>query len=651
MSQDAKPDHVEQALVVYADAYKDELTAITDFAEENAIEIHQVSIKQFSEDPARWRKKYSHLVAKVEDTDLAKLVHIAHEHDFSMGMLPAMKSSIAWRLFVLPRKQDELLALAFRSKAKPVDMAVCNDDVVLGMVMLGETPFLNRRGNDYDSPEANWFVRTTQILRLFFMSLWNLFAIHPFPVTVTTGRDIELNTAVTGIVVIENEVRSAAARLVNTTISVQDGKVSMVLIAPKSVIEYLAFLLKAMLQGSHIGKKLPAAISYIKSDNLTIKSPQPLKYSIDGRSREADQLHIKLLDKAVRLNLSADFFKLHDAAREEKDTMKVENLPQSEARIEMIRKHLPLFTHAMEEDFKDLFLLLKNNARVKSDYVILMILSSMVAALGLFLNSAAVIIGAMVLAPLMAPIISLSMAVLRNDNNLLRDSLFCIAVGTGLALAGSALIALLVPFQKMTPEIAARLQPSLLDLGVAIGSGIAGAYAHARESVMKSLPGVAIAVALVPPVCVAGIGIGWFDQQLISGALLLFVTNLVGIVLAGLLTFMVLGYAPVTRAGKGLGLSLMLLIIVSIPLAVSFNNIKRHWQIENQLLTEQFIVSGTLLRLSNIDVSFYGRLLRIRADITSSRSLEPAELEQLKQKLQDMFGQDVLLEVGYRIAV
>jgi uncharacterized membrane protein len=75
--------------------------------------------------------------------------------------------------------------------------------------------------------------------------------------------------------------------------------------------------------------------------------------------------------------------------------------------------------------------------------------------------------------------------------------------------------------------ILSRLQPNLLDLGVAIVSGIAAAYAHARESIQKSLPGVAVAVALVPPACVMGVGIGWLDWSIISGAGLLFLTNLI----------------------------------------------------------------------------------------------------------------------------
>src|SRR5690606_13657999 len=167
-------------------------------------------------------------------------------------------------------------------------------------------------------------------------------------------------------------------------------------------------------------------------------------------------------------------------------------------------------------------------------------------------------------------IISLAMGLLRNDQGLLRGSMKSILVGLSIALVTSALVAVLVPLQRITPEIASRLQPSLFDLGVAIASGIAGGYAYAREKVMKSLPGVAIAVALVPPLCVAGIGIGWLDHDMVFGAMLLFLTNLAGIALAAAISFLVLGFAPISRPAQGakrLALSLALSLLLAVPLS------------------------------------------------------------------------------------
>lgn len=636
-------------LAVYKDEGEALLPRVSAYAETQGAAVIPVALDDFAAAPADWLARARHLISLVNDGDLSRLIHGARQHDYSVGIIPVTPRSLAYRLFAIPRKLDDALALAFEANADAVDVVLCNDEVVLGMVMLGETPFIDQRSKGYVSEYPTVLVRVWSFVLSCLASIANLFRIKPFPVQITTGRDVTLKTAVTGLVLIENDVHSAAARLVNTSISVQDGKVSAVLIAPKSVVEYLGFLAIALFQGNRIGKKLPAAISYIKTDRFTLAAEKPLAYFVDGRRREAGNLEVCVEPKAVRINVSEAYFSRHETGGEKKDTMKVDNLPQNEARLEMIQKHLPLFTRANEEDFKDLFLLLKDNARSSRDYIILMVLSTLVASLGLFLNSAAVIIGAMVLAPLMAPIISLSMGALRSDTMLIRTSLSTIGLGVLLALGASALAALIVPLQKITPEIAGRLQPSLLDMGVAVGSGIAGAYAHARESVMKSLPGVAIAVALVPPLCVAGIGIGWMSWDVISGASLLFLTNLVGIALAGLLTFMMLGYAPVKRATKGLGWSLLLVVLVSIPLAVSFNNITQLWRVEHRLLTETYVLNDKTMMISDVTVNLAKGELRIRADVLSDEVLAPSDLEALKARIEALLERPVALDAAPRL--
>ena len=310
--------------------------------------------------------------------------------------------------------------------------------------------------------------------------------------------------------------------------------------------------------------------------------------------------------------------------------MRVDNLPTNESRLQMIERHLPLFTRALEEDFKDLFLLLRENAQARAHYIALMILSVVVASFGLFLSSAAVIIGAMVLAPLMAPIISLAMGLLRGDRTLLDRSLLTIGIGVLLALGTASLIALLIPIDRITPEMAGRLHPNLLDLGVAIASGIAGGYAHARENVMKSLPGVAIAVALVPPLSVAGIGIGWWQWEVFSGALLLFITNLVGIALSAALTFLVLGYAPLIRAKRGLVISTALLLVVSIPLTLAFIDMNRHWQFERDLSRNGLLINNKPINFGNLQINRQGGSLLVRGDLISEEWLHRSDLERLR---------------------
>jgi uncharacterized hydrophobic protein (TIGR00271 family) len=641
----------EKALLVCPTAYQTRLPDIRAFAAERNILLHEFDRDGFLSQPGQCLEHAEHVVVVVEDDDISEYVNLAKSQKFSLGIIPANPKSRLHRWFGIPAKRDAALSLAFSDSATALDVVRCNNEVVLGMLMLGETPFLDQRSKTYQNRQASRWQHLLYWLALIWSSLRNLLMIKPFPITLTTGKDVTLKTAITGLVAIENDVNSAAAKLLNTSISAQDRKISTILVAPKSVTEYLAFLLAAVFKGEAGVKRLPAAVSYIKSQYLKLESTQPLTYYVDGRRRQASTIELELYPEAVRINIGEILQASQPGNRQSKDTMRIDNLPTNENRLAMIQSHLPLFTRALEDDFKDLFLLLRDNAQAPSHYIALMVLSVVVASFGLFLSSAAVIIGAMVLAPLMAPIISLAMGLLRGDRTLLDRALLTIGIGVLLALGTAALIALIIPIDRITPEMAGRLHPNLLDLGVAIASGIAGGYAHARESIMKSLPGVAIAVALVPPLSVAGIGIGWWQWEVFSGAMLLFITNLVGIALSAALTFLVLGYAPLLRAKRGLAISAVVLLAVSIPLTLAFIDMNSHWQIERDLSRHGLVINDKPVNLSNLQVSLQGGGLLVRGDLVAEDWLQREELEQLRRQLEEKWDRPVALELGTRLSV
>ena len=641
----------QQVLLVYPASHEARMPDIRAFAAERGILLHEFNKERFLTEPERSLQNAEHVVVVVEDEDISEYVNLAKRLSFSLGIIPANPGSRLHRWFSIPSKRDEALALAFSISSSALDVVRCNNEIVLGMMMLGATPFLDQRSKRYQNRRISPWQHLLYWLALIWSSLRNLLEIKPFPITLTTGKDVVLKTAITGLVSIENEFNSAAAKLINTSISAQDRKISTIVIAPKSVVEYVAFLLMAVIKGEKGVKRLPTAVSYIKSQYLKLESPRPFTYYIDGRKRHADSVELELYPEAVRINTGQILQANQPSRQESKDTMRVDNLPTNESRLQMIERHLPLFTRALEEDFKDLFLLLRENAQARAHYIALMILSVVVASFGLFLSSAAVIIGAMVLAPLMAPIISLAMGLLRGDRTLLDRSLLTIGIGVLLALGTASLIALLIPIDRITPEMAGRLHPNLLDLGVAIASGIAGGYAHARENVMKSLPGVAIAVALVPPLSVAGIGIGWWQWEVFSGALLLFITNLVGIALSAALTFLVLGYAPLIRAKRGLVISTALLLVVSIPLTLAFIDMNRHWQFERDLSRNGLLINNKPINFGNLQINRQGGSLLVRGDLISEEWLHRSDLERLRIQLEDKWGLPVSLELGARLSV
>jgi uncharacterized hydrophobic protein (TIGR00271 family) len=176
------------------------------------------------------------------------------------------------------------------------------------------------------------------------------------------------------------------------------------------------------------------------------------------------------------------------------------------------------------------------------NYWIELLLAAGIATLGLVLNSPAVIIGAMLISPLMAPIIAAGLALAAGDIYLAVRSAANLVLSIGGSIAFSAALVWALPFHAATPEILARTHPSLLDLAVAIFSGLAGTLLLLRGGGgggVTALPGVAIAVSLMPPLCTVGFGAGaGMVAEIMSGAFLLFLTNLAAIIASAFFLFL-----------------------------------------------------------------------------------------------------------------
>jgi uncharacterized hydrophobic protein (TIGR00271 family) len=231
-------------------------------------------------------------------------------------------------------------------------------------------------------------------------------------------------------------------------------------------------------------------------------------------------------------------------------------------------------------------------------FLVMLTLSVIVAVMGLSLNSAAVVIGAMLLAPLMQPVLGcaacLSLALfaksLVSAIRVVGATAWCIAVAYG--------ISMILPDAPLTSEVLSRTRPDIKDLVVALAAGAAGAYATVRSDVSSSLPGVAVAVALVPPLGAVGMTLEAGQTELARGAMLLYVTNLAAIVFAGVLVFVATGFvAPRRLADNLLRLALTtvaiaaLIIAVAVPLYNASLESNR-WNTEREQASE--IVDGWL---------------------------------------------------------
>jgi len=223
---------------------------------------------------------------------------------------------------------------------------------------------------------------------------------------------------------------------------------------------------------------------------------------------------------------------------------------------------------------------LATGARPTTEYYVLTVLSCIIATTGLIQGSTATIIGAMIVAPLMTPILAFSLGVIWGDLDLIRISTISIFKGIIWAVLISFAIAYIIPLPAYSREILSRIQPSLFDVLVALASGIVGAYGYANEKISSTLVGIAIAVALMPPLCIVGIGLGTFNKEVASGAFVLFIINLISIGLAGAVVFWLMKIHPPLadeddvkkRALYQILISVFILLIISAPLSVFMYN-------------------------------------------------------------------------------
>jgi len=202
-------------------------------------------------------------------------------------------------------------------------------------------------------------------------------------------------------------------------------------------------------------------------------------------------------------------------------------------------------------------------------YVFMVILSSIVAAIGVLGDNVAVIIGAMVIAPLLGPNVSFSFATILGDGDLARRSLKANLVGIGTAVVISYLLGTILTVDPTTPEIANRTAVGLGEVALALASGSAGALAF-TTGVSATLIGVMVAVALLPPLVTFGLLMGSGHETLAWGAMLLFIANFISVNLSGVATFLAQGIRPLgwREAKRAKRRSLMAMALWLLMLAV-----------------------------------------------------------------------------------
>lgn len=516
-------------------------------------------------------------------------------------------------------------------ESKSLNILYCNEVPVFHSVKIGDMFLFDNSGKKLTA-----FSKLKMLFEKIKFVLNTPF--HPYMIS---KEELKIaDTCAMGMSILPNPKNSTVTKLISEENS-KDGFYTAIF-APKSIMEILRFLISGfVLKRKNMNS--PKFISYIKSNKLTISSSKEIKYIIDKKEFVSSKINFELREEKLNFITGPNFDENYNKLTS-KSIQKIQNLPINESRLEYLSGHLPWFKKASTEEFKDLFDILRKNALLSQEFMVLLILATLIASFGLLSDSAPVIIGAMILAPLMAPIISASMGLVREDKKLLSASLRTLTIGTIGALFFGFLSSLLLPIEALTGEIQARMSPNLIDLLIAICSGIAAAYANSREKISQSLAGVAIAVALVPPLAVSGIGIGWWNIQVFQGAFLLYITNLAGIILASGLTFIFMGYSPFHRAKKGILPVLLTVLILCIPLGISFNKVAYQTTLARKIKELNF----ENIEISNIQISS-GKELYISLKLTSEYYISPKEIEEIQIKIEEITHKKPVLEFSNSI--
>lgn len=292
---------------------------------------------------------------------------------------------------------------------------------------------------------------------------------------------------------------------------------------------------------------------------------------------------------------------------------------------------------------------IKNNKRMEGANAWMLMCSIVIASLGLDLNSPAVIIGAMLISPLMAPILGVGLGVGIADTSTIRISLQHFGIAIAIALFTSTVYFMITPFGELTTEILHRTSPTLLDVLVAFFGGIAGIISSSRKDKSNAIPGVAIATALMPPLCVTGFGIATGNWQVMMNSFYLFFLNSFFVAMA---TYLIVRYLRFPRfkqkeqrdQNRAIFFVLLLSMILIIPSVLILRNMYNEIQLKrnaSNFIEEYFgdrkkfidgweIFEGDPNRLM---IKVYGNTINLNDTISSKPFMEANRLENTKLEI------------------
>ena len=287
---------------------------------------------------------------------------------------------------------------------------------------------------------------------------------------------------------------------------------------------------------------------------------------------------------------------------------------------------------------------LHEESLVTLNYLVLLISSCLIATFGLIVDSAAVIIGAMIIAPLMQPLRGFAFGILEGDTDLIRSASLSVFVGTVIGVLFSYLAGLTMSLPEYGPQVLARTAPTLVDLLIALAAGVIAAVAKVRPEVGDALPGTAIAVALMPPLCVVGLTLSQGQYEHAWLAFLLYLTNLLGINFACMVVYVVAGYTQSSKRASlrrtaSWGVSAALIGALTLPLGVATVNLIDRTRKEH--LVRSSLDASQLLQREDVHLVSFAVQVEppiIHAVVRASSGIARSDIVQLENWLEQQLG-------------
>ena len=296
-------------------------------------------------------------------------------------------------------------------------------------------------------------------------------------------------------------------------------------------------------------------------------------------------------------------------------------------------------------------------------YFVLVVLSSAIATFGLLIDSAATIIGAMLVAPLMSPILGIGLASIKGDTKLLRNALSALLRGALLAVILAFLLTLLnvhLPFislKDLPAEVLARTRPTPIDLFIALAGGLAAAFALVQPDLSAALPGVAIATALMPPLCAVGISLALGEYSAAGGSFTLFLTNAVTIAASSIIVYYVSGFKPPRREQEdALPRTLIISMVLTAVLlgSLAYQSYQYVEQASRVTLINEAINNAvddlTDARVTDVNYQEFAGTLEIDLTLRTFTPLVHADSVALQERIAADLQQSVRLQINQTFA-